>query len=173
MAYKLILFLGNIGSQYNNTPHNMGFEVGDAYAKKIGKVFDKKAKNSRFFVDGNIVCAKPTTFMNLSGRAALELMGKFKIRPQDVLAVYDDYDLPSGTVRHKEKGSGGTHNGARDLVIDIGEDFQKLKIGVRPDEMKLPLINFVTAKIVEESERKKLDEAIFKAVEEVIDFAKS
>ena len=166
---RLVLCLGNIGDRYKNTYHNLGFEVGDAVATRLDCAFDKRCRNAFYFVKGDCVVAKPTTYMNLSGKAALELMQMFKIKPEDILAVFDDFDLPSGTMRKKLCGSGGTHNGARDLVRSVGTQIQKLKIGIKPPLLMIDIMHFVTSKIPKE-ERVKIDEALGAAVEEVLNF---
>ena len=83
------------------------------------------------------VLAKPTTYMNLSGDSVLELKKYFKVANEDILIVVDDIDLPKGTIRYREKGSAGTHNGMRDIIAKVGET-PRLRIGIgKPDNMEL------------------------------------
>lgn len=190
---KLIVGLGNIGSKYDNTYHNIGFAAVDAAAEQLGVEFNKTGRNSVYGVkkiiaeavtsetdendelqeERGFIIAKPTTFMNLSGRAVQELMQKYKIKPWNVLVVFDDWDLLSGTIKHKLKGSGGTHNGAKDIVQTMGRnDFERIKIGIKPskDFEALDLAAFVLSKI-SESEKEKMQLGIKLAAEEIVKFA--
>src|SRR3989339_1054490 len=132
---KLIIGLGNPGVQYKGTRHNVGFAVLDLLADEFG--FDefvpkKKLKSyvSEGVVDGEkVVLIKPDTFMNNSGEAVVAAKNFYKT--DDFLVVYDDYDLPVGEIRYREKGSAGTHNGMRSCVELLGtEDFSRLRIGI-------------------------------------------
>jgi len=143
----LIIGLGNPGKKYENTYHNMGYKTVTALADKLGLVIDKKeceALTASKYIGGRrVVLALPTTYMNLSGEAVALLMGRYKAEKDDVVIVYDDIDIPSGTVRARKCGSAGSHNGMRDIVSRIGTEFKRIRIGVgRPPE-SIPLIDFV------------------------------
>ena len=147
---KLLVGLGNPEKKYDGTYHNMGFFVVDKFAQKFGVGFDKKKHQSllaKLNLDGEeILIAKPQTYMNLSGNAVLELKKKYNIKNPDILVVVDDIDLPVGTFRYKSGGSGGTHNGMRNIVAQIGADFPRIRVGIgKPDDGTL-LVDFVLAK---------------------------
>lgn len=150
----IIVGLGNIGTEYENTYHNMGFMVVDAIAEKLGKKFDKKDCSSQVIVTSinkqKIVIAKPETYMNLSGQAVKSLLSKYKETPEEGLLVcYDDIDLPKFTIRVRPTGSAGTHNGMRNIISLINtEKFLRVRVGTGrgPGELK----NFVLSKINKE-----------------------
>jgi len=127
----IIVGLGNIGEEYENTFHNLGFMFVDAFAKRKNVKIDKAecdALTGVFSVNGKrVVLAKPTTYMNLSGRAVKSLIGKYN---DDVLIVFDDFDLPKFTARVKPSGSGGSHNGMKNVVETLGtKDVKRMRLG--------------------------------------------
>jgi PTH1 family peptidyl-tRNA hydrolase len=132
----LIVGLGNPGEEYRLTRHNIGFRCLDAIAARYGMSFsDRRAKS--LVAQGNIagervVLAKPQTFMNLSGEAVVGLRQWYKIDPEhELLVVYDDLDLPFGTLRLRARGSAGTHNGMRSIVQLLGSQvFPRLRVGI-------------------------------------------
>lgn len=131
---KLVVGLGNPDGIYSKTYHNVGFMVIDKFAKKCGVSFDKKKCKSEIAKLGDVIFAKPQTYMNLSGDAVLELKKYFKIKLEDILIILDDIDLPKGKIRFRENGSAGTHNGLRDIVKKVGET-PRLRIGIgKPDD---------------------------------------
>ena len=143
---KLVVGLGNPGSDYRDTYHNIGFNALDSLAARFNAPafsFDKKsnADISDFSLNGDkLMLCKPQTFMNLSGNAVSFLARYYKIAPQDILVMYDDIDIAKGTVRAREKGSAGTHNGMRDIVNKLGStEFARVRIGIgfRPNYMAL------------------------------------
>ncbi|MBQ7368587.1 MAG: aminoacyl-tRNA hydrolase [Clostridia bacterium] len=148
----LIVGLGNPEKQYEKTYHNLGYiAVGDA-AEKLGAKFKKKeceASVAEAFVGGEkIVLARPLTYMNNSGRAVKQLMAKYKIPPENLLVIYDDYDLPKGKVRIRAGGSAGTHNGMRSVIGETGlTNFARIRIGIRDEEVNIPIINYVLSEI--------------------------
>lgn len=139
---KLIVGLGNIGKEYENTFHNMGFLAIDTLAEKIG-VSMRKTECSA--VTGackigaeRVVLAKPTTYMNLSGGAVKSLLVKYKANIEDVIIIYDDIDLPRFKTRARETGSAGTHNGMRDVVAKCGtSEIKRIRIGIGRNEGEL------------------------------------
>lgn len=142
---KLIVGLGNPGSDYSSTYHNVGFMAVDMLAARIGAPvfgYDKKSNSalSEVNIGGKVILCKPETFMNLSGNAVSYLSRYYKIAPQDILVIYDDIDIPKGTVRARLSGSAGTHNGMRDIVAKLGSvDFARVRIGtgIKPNYMAL------------------------------------
>ncbi|MBR4801116.1 MAG: aminoacyl-tRNA hydrolase [Clostridia bacterium] len=152
----LIVGLGNPGMKYKNTYHNVGFDLVDALAKSLKIKFDEaecEAKTARAIVGGeDVVLAKPQTYMNLSGVAVKKLVKHYGVdATTELIVCYDDVDLPLGSMRMRESGSAGTHNGMRSIVSELGtQDFKRLRIGTRTDELKnkeVELIDFVLSKV--------------------------
>lgn len=173
---KLICGLGNPGPKYENTRHNVGFKVLDAYAKREGfPPFEERGKaliSEKGTGRDKIILLKPLTFMNLSGAAVAECLHFYKIPPADLLVIYDDVDLPLGTIRFREKGSAGTHNGMKSIVETLATlDFPRLRIGIEsrgetaPEQ--IPLDAFVLAPFTPE-EKDLLQKAIDEALKKVL-----
>ncbi|WP_184665343.1 aminoacyl-tRNA hydrolase [Texcoconibacillus texcoconensis] len=137
---KLIVGLGNPGKKYAGTRHNIGFEVLDQCEKKLGIPFEVSKFQSSFgyrYIEGEkVFLQKPLTYMNLSGQAVRPLIDYFNIDVEDVLVVYDDLDLPPGTIRLRQKGGHGGHNGIRSLIDQLGtNEFKRIRVGIgRPPE---------------------------------------
>lgn len=152
---KLIVGLGNPEKQYEKTFHNVGFIcVGDV-ADILGVKFKKKeceASVAEAFVGGEkVIIARPLTYMNNSGRAIKQLMAKYKISEENLLVIYDDYDLPKGKIRIRASGSAGTHNGMRSIIGETGlKNFPRIRIGIRDEEVNIPIINYVLSEIRKE-----------------------
>ena len=148
---NIIVGLGNPGREYDKTYHNLGFMAIDALASDFSLSFSKKGKNFIYaegLVEGKkTLLVKPQTFMNLSGEAVAILNQKYK--DANLIVVCDDIDLPKGKVRFRENGSGGTHNGLRNIVCHIGQDFKRIKIGAGKDE-NMELADYVLSKIKDE-----------------------
>ena len=129
----LIAGLGNIGPEYSGTRHNVGFMVLDALAKKSGFIFESKRyadKAEYRFKGRTFILIKPTTFMNLSGKAISYWLQKEKIPDENLLVIADDIALPLGTIRLRKKGGAGGHNGLQDIIDHLGKDeFSRLRIG--------------------------------------------
>jgi peptidyl-tRNA hydrolase, PTH1 family len=132
---KLVVGLGNPGSEYEHTRHNVGFRVVDKFASKHGWKWSER-RNRAILASGSlglekVVLAKPITFMNLSGQAVGELVRWYKIQPEDVLVVYDELDLPVGKVRLKARGSAAGHHGLIDIIHHLHTtNFPRLRIGI-------------------------------------------
>ena len=130
-----IFGLGNPGRQYQDTRHNIGFIVLDYVALRAGIPF-KYGKGDYYFaekvVDGEkVFFVKPTTYMNLSGTAVFQLCSYFKIGIENVLIVYDDFQLPFGTIRFRQNGSDGGHKGIQSVIGILGtEEINRLRIGI-------------------------------------------
>jgi len=133
---RLVVGLGNPGDGYANTRHNVGFQVANRLAKRARLEFDTKAAESRIaegsLGDIRIAIARPQTFMNDSGRAVGKLLDRYRLAPEALLVVFDEIDLPLGTLRLRERGGPGTHNGMRSITNEIGEGFPRLRLGVAP-----------------------------------------
>lgn len=166
MKTLLIVGLGNIGKEFENTYHNMGFCAIDKVCEKLEDMFTKhecKALTCHTIYKTNkVILAKPETYMNLSGVAIKELVNKYKIPTEDVYVFCDDIDLPLGKIRFRHNGSGGTHNGLRNIVENIGENFNRIRIGIGRDPKFRDLADFVVSKIPEQNKEileKSCDEA--------------
>lgn len=153
---KLIAGLGNPDREYLNTYHNLGFMAADKAAEKLGAEFTKQKCRALIAETraGNekVIIAKPLTYMNLSGESLRELMTFFKIGAEDLIVIYDDYDLVKGTLRIRESGSAGTHNGMRNIIKELKtENFARIRVGFKPLEpVRVPLIDLVLSGIKEE-----------------------
>lgn len=174
---KLIVGLGNPDREYINTFHNLGFSAAEKAAEKLGCTFGKE-KCRALLAETKIgaekvIIAKPQTYMNLSGESVRELISFYKINLKDLLVIYDDFDLPKATLRIRESGSAGTHNGMRNIVKLLGtENFARIRIGFHPegDDMKIPLINLVLSGI-KDCDKQNFDKAIDVAANAAVDFA--
>ena len=136
----VVVGLGNPGTRYRNTYHNIGFMTADALAKKFRLRFTGKecaALTTKGKSDGvPFVIAKPQTFMNLSGESVKQLVRKYCDSEDELIVVYDDADLPVGRMRFREEGSAGTHNGMRSIVGELNStSFKRLRIGIKTDEL--------------------------------------
>lgn len=138
----VIAGLGNPGKEYAGTRHNVGFEMIDALAEKLGVKIDRArfdALTAEVTLDGvRVLLVKPQTFMNLSGKAVRAACAFYKIPPENLIVICDDISFDVGRARIRRKGSHGGHNGLRNIIAELGsENFVRLKIGVgkkpRPD----------------------------------------
>jgi PTH1 family peptidyl-tRNA hydrolase len=136
---KLIVGLGNPGIEYQFTPHNIGFLAIDRIAEQCGVMVDNrhcKALTARTRIGNEeILLAKPETYMNLSGMSVLELARKYEVDSQkDLLVVYDELDLPLGSIRIRERGSSAGHNGMQSIINVLGtEEVARIRLGIAPD----------------------------------------
>ena len=167
----LIVGLGNPGKQYEKTIHNMGFMVTDCLLEKLGRKLDKsgcKAKYCVEYIGGKKhVIAQPQTYMNLSGESVRELMGANKFAPEEVLVVYDDIDLPLGNVRVRREGSGGSHNGMKNIVAECNTtSIPRVRIGVGDERGSRELKDYVFSK--EGGEKMRILNTVFDKVAEGI-----
>lgn len=130
----IVVGLGNPGSKYQNTRHNIGFEALDYIAEK-NNVSVTKSKFSALYgvleTDGKkIMLLKPQTFMNLSGEAVVQAAKFYKVPTENIIVIFDDISLDVGKMRIRQKGSAGGHNGIKSIIAHIGQDFPRIKIGV-------------------------------------------
>jgi len=143
----LIVGLGNPGEKYANTRHNVGFKVLDAFAKEHEGSFklDKHAEIATVKFKGRIIILiKPTTFMNLSGKAVNYWMQQEKISIENLLVITDDLALPFGKLRMKGKGSDGGHNGLKDIEATIkSQEYARLRFGVGAEFSKGQQVDYV------------------------------
>lgn len=150
---KIIVGLGNPDKKYENTYHNLGFKSVEKSARLAQADFST-TKFSGMVAECKIgrekvIFLKPLTYMNLSGIAVREVMTFYKADLKDLIVIYDDFDIPAGTVRIREKGSSGTHNGMRNIIAELGsENFARIRVGFKlPKADKIPLIDFVLSGI--------------------------
>ena len=153
----LIVGLGNIGPEYRNTRHNIGFKVLDAFAEvsnisfstqRYGDIAQVRVKNKV------LVLLKPSTYMNLSGEAVRYWMNKENIPLENVLVIVDDIALPFGAIRIKGKGSDGGHNGLKNIAAMIGtQNYARIRFGLGNDFPKGAQIDYVLGNFTEEQEK--------------------
>ncbi|MEX0291072.1 MAG: aminoacyl-tRNA hydrolase [Flavobacteriaceae bacterium] len=154
MKKYLIVGLGNIGEQYAKTRHNIGFQVLDALAKKQDFGFEsaKLGAIGNFKIKGrSILCLKPSTYMNRSGKAVKYWMDQEKIPIENILIITDDINLPYGTLRLKTKGSDGGHNGLKDIQSTLQSSvYNRLRFGVGSEFSKGRQVDYVLGEWTEE-----------------------
>ena len=170
---KIIVGLGNPTKKYEGTRHNIGFEVIDALADLCGiRVTEKKHKalcGKGMAGGARVVLAKPQTFMNLSGESVRALMDFYKAAPEDLLIIYDDIDLPAGSVRIRQSGSGGGHNGMKDIIRHIGtQDIPRIRIGVGGKPQGWDLADYVLARYSSTEDAGLIREAVKAAAEAAV-----
>lgn len=161
----IIAGLGNPGKKYENTRHNMGFIaidlLAEAYDIKVDKIKFKSLVGEGRIAGQRVLLMKPQTYMNLSGEAIREAVNFYKIEPEELIVIYDDIDIPTGTFRIRKKGSAGTHNGMRSVVYQLQSDqFPRIRVGIG-SERKVDLIHYVTGG-VSKGEKELLEDALTK-----------
>lgn len=168
----IIVGLGNPGREYENTRHNIGFDVIDTIAEqeKID-VLEKKHKAviGKGYIQGEkVILAKPQTFMNLSGESVRQLVDYYKVDETDrLIVISDDVSLDPGMLRIRKKGSAGGHNGLKNIIAHLGhENFQRIKMGVGEKPRNFDLADYVLGHFTD-GERKLMDEAALKAADAV------
>lgn len=175
---KLIIGLGNPGKKYQNTRHNLGFTALDTLAK----ILSAKFTNSKKFLsgvakiqtaEGEILLAKPQTYMNDSGKAAAALVNFYKISLADTLVIHDEIDLPFGKIRRGSGGAAG-HQGVESILATIGSGFARLRIGIENrKEYRVPSTETYVLQSFTGEEKKMLTELILpRAIEEIKKFLK-
>ncbi len=170
MGMKLIVGLGNPSKEYEQTRHNAGFWFIDELAwqwkvslKEDKKYFGEVARVSR--AEGDVWLLKPLTFMNLSGKAVGALAQFYKIKPEEILVVHDELDIPCGRIRLKRGGGNGGHNGVKDIQAKLGTaDFYRLRLGIDHPGDKALVSAYVLNKPSAE-DKQKIDEAIGKSLQ--------
>ena len=183
---KLIVGLGNPGKQYVGTRHNIGWEVVDALAARLGWTsspaeFDRLARTN---FDGltmsgtvslhstggteKLLLLKPATYMNLSGKSVQPAMAFYQVGPQDVMVVVDELALPCGKIRIRKGGSSGGHNGLKDIERALGtSEYPRLRVGIDPPPDRVPGRDYVLGKFAEE-QRQQIDPAIGRATSALV-----
>lgn len=158
MDLIVIVGLGNPGSRYEGTRHNVGFKAIDSLADKLGISIDQNKWNSIIgegrFAGKKIILAKPQTYMNNSGLAVSEILNFYKASEDELIVIHDDIDISLGTIRVKRNGSSGGHNGIKSIIQNIGGgDFSRVKIAVGRRPWKMDLADFVLSKFKDEEQK--------------------
>ena len=169
-SMKLIAGLGNPGSKYDDTRHNVGFRVVDALAERFGEKVRRKKFNALteevHAEDTKLLLMKPQDYMNRSGHAVATAAGFYKLGPADVLVVTDDMALDVGRLRIRAKGSAGGHNGLKDIIARFGsDDFARLRVGIG-DSGRMDAADYVLSRFSAE-ERAIVDNAVQTAVDAI------
>jgi PTH1 family peptidyl-tRNA hydrolase len=149
---RLIVGLGNPGPEYEWTPHNLGFLAVDGLAElariRITRPEGKAQVGRGEFAGEALVLAKPQTFMNLSGVSVKMLLEKYGLDPAQMIVLVDDVDLPWGSLRIRERGSAGTHNGLKSIVSSLGtQEFLRIRLGVGPEKVWGDLRDYVLGRM--------------------------
>jgi PTH1 family peptidyl-tRNA hydrolase len=173
MKKYLIVGLGNIGAKYDNTRHNIGFEVLEELSKDRESVFeaDKLGSISTFRYKGRLfILLKPATYMNLSGKAVRYWLNKEKISVENLLVICDDLSLPIGTLRLKSKGGAGGHNGLQNIQDLLGSSvYPRLRFGIGDKFSKGRQVDFVLGEWTD-AERKIVNNRMQKATQAILSF---
>ena len=172
MKYRIV-GLGNIGPEYQDTRHNIGFSVLDAFAKASNAIFEDKrygAVGEVKLKGRSLILLKPNTYMNLSGKAVSYWMQKEKIALEDVLVIVDDLALPFGTLRLRAQGSDGGHNGLKSINALLGTSaYARLRFGIGNDFAKGRQVDYVLG-TWDEKEREELPALLTKGEEIITNF---
>ncbi len=158
MKIKLVVGLGNPGKKYNNTHHNIGFMVLDNLAEKM-EVYKWKERDGALYFDCfwdmcRVIFIKPQRFINLSGDVMINFVNFLDIKTEDILIISDDLDLPLGTIRLKERGSSGGHNGLKNIEQQLKtQEYKRIKVGISSD-IKVDAKDYVLSKLTPKEQRK-------------------
>lgn len=172
---KLLVGLGNPGERYAQTRHNLGFMVLGRLAdknedRKEAWKNDEKFQSELFSYTLNHIpytLLKPQTFMNNSGKAVQAYASYYKIEPKDIALVYDDLDIPVGSIRVRIGGSAGGHNGVKSVIEHLGTDeFMRIRLGIGSETQYLPAEEFVLSSF-HPSEKKEIEKMVKKAAEDI------
>ena len=169
---KLIVGLGNPGDEYNFTRHNFGFLALDFYAKMHNIPWEKPKRHAIWLKTGDMVFIKPQTFYNDSGLAVQEAMRFYKMSPEDILVINDDFDLNFGQIRYRAKGSSGGNNGLKSIIEHLGtEEFARLRLGTNNPDLRAKMgdVKFVLGRFSAE-EKAQLPEILQNIVQRIDDF---
>lgn len=152
---KMIIGLGNPGKQYEKTRHNVGFHVIDELCGRFSAPAMQSKFNGMYTVihrpEGKVMLVKPLTYMNLSGECVRPLMDYFGVSVDDIVVLYDDLDIAPGTIRLRQKGSAGGHNGMKSLIAHLGTDqFNRVRIGIGRPTGGIKVADYVLAPFAKE-----------------------
>jgi len=170
----LIVGLGNPGKAYAGSRHNLGFRVVEALSQKLSSARPAAKHRSLCalteYHGRQLLLVQPLTYMNLSGKAVNELVHNYHVEFEKLLVIYDDLDLPPGTIRLRQRGGSAGHRGLQSIIDDLGTDqFARLRIGIGKTPDGLESADYVTGP-VDEPDRSLLAEAVDRAVEATLLF---
>lgn len=173
----LIIGLGNPENEYKNTRHNMGFDTINILAEKYNIQMNKNkfdAITGEGTIEGEkIILVKPQTYMNLSGKSAIQFVNFYKLDLNKVIVIYDDMDIDVGKIKLRKKGGAGSHNGMKSMVEELGsEEFPRVRVGIGKPKFANDSINYVIGAIPDE-EKKILKESVRTAGEAICEVIKS
>lgn len=172
---RLLIGLGNPGATYAATRHNVGFAVVDALAERARTVFKNDGRAEALLAEARlrgrpVVLVKPQTYMNRSGLTVKHLMRRYGFGPEEILVVVDDINLALGTIRLREQGSAGGHNGVQDIIDRLGTDaFPRLRLGVGSDFDRGGQVDYVLSGFTAE-EQPVVDDAVKRARDAAVTF---
>jgi len=150
----LFIGLGNPGTKYENTRHNIGFKIIDQLVSELGaRDVSKASFEGILFKYSNHYFLKPTTYMNLSGKSVLAVKQFYKIDLEDIIVIHDDIDLPFGALRFKKGGGHGGHNGLKSIDTMIGQEYLRVRVGVGKPEHKSQVADYVLHDFSKEEEQ--------------------
>lgn len=169
----IVAGLGNPDLKYKNNVHNLGFMAIDLLAEKLGVKFDKKGHKGVYalfnYQGEKVMLIKPQTYMNLSGECLSSVVNFYKVPTQNLLVLHDDLDVDKGCLRIRQKGSGGTHNGMKNIVQLLNsQDFPRVRIGCKPQGFMGDTISYVLSDI----NKSEYQAVIEKACESALSFIK-
>ena len=173
MKIKLVVGLGNPGKEYKYTRHNMGFMVLDEIAKRL-EIYKWKQRDGALYFDthldmSRVIFIKPQNYINLSGDVMIKFVKYLNIKTEDILVISDDLDLPLGSIKIKEKGSSGGHNGLKNIESQLGtNEYKRIKIGISNNK-QMDTKDYVLEKL-SIKERNHLKPTIEKAADAVLDY---
>ncbi|AEY67925.1 aminoacyl-tRNA hydrolase [Clostridium sp. BNL1100] len=173
----LLVGLGNPGTKFENTRHNVGFDTIDyisaKYNIKLSKIGFKAVYGEGEIEGVRTILVKPQTFMNLSGESVREIVDWYKLPIERLTVIYDDIDLEPGKIRVRPKGSSGTHNGMKSIIYQLQDDrFPRVRIGIGRAPEKWDLADYVLSKFSKE-DRQVIDQSVEKAAQAAIMIAQS
>lgn len=173
----LIVGLGNPEEKYSKTRHNMGFNTINKIAKEYNIEVNKKKFDALYgegFIENEkVILLKPQTYMNLSGKAIIQVVNFYKIPMENIFVIYDDVDIEPGLIKIRKKGSAGSHNGMKSVVEELQtEEFARIRVGIGKPEYKDDMINYVIG-VVPNEELKLLEEGTTKAEKAMISIIKN
>ena len=162
---NILVGLGNPGRNYSDTKHNFGFWVLNRFAEKRSLIFQAGKGDYLLAKKGDLICVKPTSFMNNSGMPVLDVKQFFKAESQQILVVYDDIDLPLGTLRFRNGGGTGGHKGIESIIYQTqSENFNRLRIGIATEDDMRPAERYVLSPF-RPGQKENVNEMIEKASE--------
>lgn len=148
ITMKMIIGLGNPGRKYENTRHNIGFQIIDELATQLNAPTMQSKFNGMYTVvhrpEGKVMLVKPLTYMNLSGECVRPLMDYYNIDVENIIVLYDDLDFPPGELKLRQKGSAGGHNGMKSIIQHVGTDkFKRVRLGIGRPTNGMKVVDYV------------------------------